>query len=171
MILPLPQLVMAAGAVVMLSLVAIRGVRESVYLAAAITLLELGTLGLIAVLGLPQLANLPPMTALAGLGAPGFEAAGFGAVLSGAVIAFFAFIGFEDIENMAEETVDPANTAPAAIYWTLGVTVLVYVTLALVAVSMPTARISPIPVGLWRRSSASSPALIPRLWRLSPQSR
>jgi amino acid transporter len=58
-------------------------------------------------------------------------------VLSGAVIAFFAFIGFEDIENMAEETVDPGRTAPAAIYWTLGVTMLVYVMLALVAVSLP----------------------------------
>ena len=137
LIVPVPQLPLAASAVVLLSIVAILGVRESVYLAAAITVLELAALGLIVTLGLPQLANLPPVTALAGFGAPGIEATGFAAVLSGAVIAFFAFIGFEDIENMAEETVDPARTAPAAIYWTLGVTVLAYVMLALVAVSMP----------------------------------
>jgi APA family basic amino acid/polyamine antiporter len=137
LIVPLPQLPLAIGIVVLLSLVAMRGVRESVYLAAAITLLELGTLAVIALIGLPQLGNLPPVTALVGFGAPGLEAVGFAAILSGAVIAFFAFIGFEDIENMAEETVDPARTAPAAIYWTLGITVLVYVTLALIAVSMP----------------------------------
>jgi amino acid transporter len=52
-------------------------------------------------------------------------------------VAFFAFIGFEDIENMAEETVDPVWTAPRAIFWTLGITMLIYVLLATVAVLAP----------------------------------
>ncbi|MBL6431944.1 MAG: APC family permease [Alphaproteobacteria bacterium] len=47
--------------------------------------------------------------------APG-DAAVLGAILSGSVIAFFAFIGFEDIENMAEETIDPETASPRAVF-------------------------------------------------------
>ena len=58
-------------------------------------------------------------------------------VLSGAVVAFFAFIGFEDIENMAEETVEPRRTAPRAILLTLAITMVIYVLLAVIAVLAP----------------------------------
>jgi amino acid transporter len=110
------------------------GVRESVAFAALITILEVGTLMVITVSGAPLLANLPPVGNLLGVGA-GWH--GFAPVVAGSILAFFAFIGFEDIENMAEETVDPTRTAPRAILWTLGITVVVYVSLALVAVSLP----------------------------------
>ena len=58
-------------------------------------------------------------------------------VISGGVIAFFAFIGFEDIENMAEETLRPKWTAPRAIFWTLGITIVIYVVLSIIAVLAP----------------------------------
>ena len=58
-------------------------------------------------------------------------------MISGGVIAFFAFIGFEDIANMAEETVNPGRTASHAVLWTLGISILIYVLLSLVAVLAP----------------------------------
>ena len=41
--------------------------------------------------------------------------------MSGAIIAFFAFIGFEDIVNMAEEVSRPERTLPRAILLSLAI--------------------------------------------------
>ncbi|MFT7476372.1 MAG: APA family basic amino acid/polyamine antiporter [Verrucomicrobiales bacterium] len=128
----IPERLTAVGIVIVLCGVAWWGVRESVILAAVVTLLELGTLILIVVLGLPHVEGdaLIPAFDL-------FADGAFGPVLAGAGIAFFAFIGFEDIANMAEETIDPRRAAPRAIAWTLGITLVAYVSLALIATSLP----------------------------------
>jgi amino acid transporter len=130
----LPDWVFVSGIIVLLSGVAWWGVRESLIFAAAITILETGTLLVVILFGLPVLGDLPPLADLAGVSG---GMAGLSVIVPGIVIAFFAFVGFEDIVNMAEETVDATATAPAAIVWTLGVTVVLYVALALIAVSLP----------------------------------
>ncbi len=58
-------------------------------------------------------------------------------MFAGAFLAFFAYIGFEDIVNMAEETKDPHWAIPAAIGWTLGISVTLYGLVAAVAVAFP----------------------------------
>ncbi len=130
----LPQWVFVSTIVVLLTVIAWWGVRESVIFAAVITILEVGTLLVIVAFGFPLLGKLPPLAELAGFSG---GLASLTPVLSAAVIAFFAFIGFEDIVNMAEETVDASATAPAAIVWTLMLTVVIYVALALIAVALP----------------------------------
>ncbi len=127
----LPERATAAGIVVLLCLVAWWGVRESVLLAAVVTVLEVGTLIVVVAFGLPDLGSgaITPAFNL-------FADGAIGPVFAGAGIAFFAFIGFEDIANMAEETIDPRRTAPRAIAWTLGITIVAYVSLALVAASL-----------------------------------
>lgn len=130
----LPGWVFVTAIIALLAGVAWWGVRESLIFAAVITILEVGTLLVVIAFGLPLFAALPPLDELLGV-AGGL--AGFTAVVPGIVIAFFAFIGFEDIVNMAEETVDARTTAPAAIVWTLAVTVVIYVALALIAVALP----------------------------------
>ena len=72
----------------------------------------------------PAAAVLPP------------DAAAWIAVLSGATLAFYAFIGFEDIVNVAEETREAERTVPRAIVLTLVFTTLIYVSVALVAASV-----------------------------------
>lgn len=131
--LPLPPTLLVIIVIATLCVVATAGVRESIVFAAVITFLEVGTLAVVVFAGVPLFANLPPPEALFGLSG---GAATLVPALSGAVIAFFAFVGFEDIVNMAEETVEPSSTAPKAIFWTLGLTMLIYVSLALVAVSV-----------------------------------
>ena len=130
----LPEWLLTVAVITVLAGVAMWGVRESVYFAAVITLLELGTLLVVLFFGAPSLVDadvwrrsLTPPT--------DFDVTS--AVVSGSIIAFFAFVGFEDIENMAEETVDPVRTAPRAILWTLTITVFFYVVLAIVAVGAP----------------------------------
>ncbi|WP_372736967.1 APC family permease, partial [Nocardioides sp.] len=103
----------------------------SVVLAALVTVLEVGTILVVIGFGIPsvQVDAIAPSFNL-------FADGAIGPVFAAAGIAFFAFIGFEDIANMAEETIDPRRTTPRAIAWTLGVTMLVYVSLALVAASL-----------------------------------
>lgn len=131
---PVPQPALVAFLVAALGLLAAWGIRESVLFAALVTFLEVGTLAIVMAAGLPSLGDLPAASALLGVDR------GWTAVFpvsAAAIIAFFAFIGFEDIENMAEETVHPSRNVPLAIFWTLGVTVVIYVTLALIATAAP----------------------------------
>lgn len=129
----LPPLALTISLIILLSLLAWWGVRESVVFAATITVIEIGTLLVIIFFGLPVLQQMPIPAKLFG-----FEngLASLTPVLSAAVIAFFAFVGFEDIVNMAEETVDAERAVPRAIFWTLGVTIIIYILLSLIAVSM-----------------------------------
>jgi amino acid transporter len=51
------------------------------------------------------------------------------------VLAFYAFIGFEDIANVAEETRDPERVMPRAILTALGIVTVLYILTAVAAVS------------------------------------
>lgn len=97
--------------------VAVIGVLESLALVAVFTLVELGGLALViwAGLGAEPVAG---WTAPASIYWPG--------VTAGAVLAFFAFIGFEDIVNMAEEVDNPTRTMPRAILYALAITTAIY---------------------------------------------
>ncbi len=122
------------GILALLGCVAWFGVRESVGFASLITVLEVGTLAVVVIGGFPLLATDEAVTRLATLPA---DSTSLVAVFAGAFLAFFAYIGFEDIENMAEETRDPHTAIPAAIAWTLGISVALYALVAAVAVSFP----------------------------------
>ena len=43
------------------------------------------------------------------------------------LLAFFAFVGFEDMANVAEEVKDPVRTMPKAILWTLMLATILYI--------------------------------------------
>jgi len=131
---PLPPSVTAMGILLLLAAVAWLGVRESVALAAIITVLEVGTLIVITVTGSPLLAD---STVVALALAPPTDSIAWAAVFSASIIAFFAFVGFEDIVNMAEETIDPHRVLPRAIIITLLITVVLYVLIAMIAVALP----------------------------------
>jgi len=126
-----PKAVALICVVAGLAAVTFWGVAESLTIVAFTTVLEVGGLVLVIGGGLPSLAALP--AALPDM-LPGFEASIWLAVVSSSVLAFFAFIGFEDIVNMAEEVRQPSRTLPLAIVLTLIVSVLLYMLLAVTAV-------------------------------------
>jgi amino acid transporter len=117
-----------------LGAIAIRGVRESMAFAAVVTVLEVGALLVVIAFGVPLLGDTAGVAESLSLFDNG---AGLTPVFSGAVLAFFAFVGFEDIANMAEETKDARRNTPRAILVTLLLTVGVYVLVATVAVLAP----------------------------------
>ena len=55
--------------------------------------------------------------------------------MAGAFIAFFAFIGFESLANMAEEAKDPRRTIPYSIVGAVLISTLLYVVVASALVS------------------------------------
>jgi amino acid transporter len=107
------------------------GIRLSVGVIATITVLEVGGLIVIAGLGLADFEGVREGVAAH------YTPFGMGAavgVLSGVLLAFFAFIGFEDMVNIAEEVKDPTRTMPLAIGMALLSVTILYVAVSFVAV-------------------------------------
>lgn len=126
----IPSWVSGPAMLVVLLAVAGWGIRQSAWLAAALACIEIGAILVVIVAGGSHLAD-PDVyrTAIEPLG----DAASLAGVASGAVIAFFAFIGFEDMVNVAEEVRAPARTMPAGILLTLVLTLVLYMGLSIVA--------------------------------------
>lgn len=129
-------------ATAILTFIMLRGIKESVRAAAIFTLIEIG--GLLVLVG--AILVLQP-TALATFGTGftralgGFEVANIVGVISAAFIAFYAFVGFEDMVNIAEEVKNPRRAFPRAILISLGVVTVLYILVAIVALGVlsPTA--------------------------------
>jgi amino acid transporter len=114
-ILPLPPLPVALVFLLAIGLLNARGIAESMRANIVMTLTETTGLVLVIVLGAlvvgrgdadpARLADLPP-------GGPAGVAA---AVLAGAALAFYSFVGFETSANLAEETRDVRRSYPVAL--------------------------------------------------------
>jgi basic amino acid/polyamine antiporter, APA family len=109
-----PTVLIGVLVILLVAAVNYRGVGESIKINIAITLIELSGLIFIILIGAWVLIQ--------GEGNPGqafeFKESGFGAltgITAGAATAFYAFIGFEDSVNMAEEVRDPVRTFPPAL--------------------------------------------------------
>lgn len=108
------------------------GILESVSLASILTVIEIGGLFLIVAAGI---GNDPSILLRAGEVVPAtLDPAPWGGILAAGLLAFFAFIGFEDLVNIAEEAKDPVAVLPRAIFLTLSVSTLIYVVVVSVAV-------------------------------------
>ena len=156
-----PLWVMMVGTVICMGLVAAWGVKESLTLAAIMTTVEvLGLLMVIWVGGASFLENGLPAGGSAALG----QFPGWAGIIGGAFIAFYAYVGFEDMVNVAEEVKDPAKTLPRAILLALAVTTLFYLVVSLVAVLVltPDELIgSKAPLALlYQKATGNSPVVI-----------
>lgn len=103
------------------------GVKESIRVVIIGTLIEGGGLIVIIILGIPYLGSVDY-----------FEFKSFSGVLSAAALVFFAYLGFEELARMAEETKKPHKTMPKAILLAIGITTLLYVLVSISAVSILT---------------------------------
>lgn len=112
---------------------AVWGIAESTLAAAVLTLVEIGGLVLVVATGVAVggAGGLPVAEILAPT-AP-FPLVG---VFAGAVLAFYAFIGFEDIVNVAEEVKAPARTMPIAIVATLVIAGGLYLAVSVTALAV-----------------------------------
>jgi amino acid transporter len=127
----LPSWLVIVLVVSMLGAIAAWGIGESLRTAAAITVLEVLGLLYVCFVARDSLLRLPGewTTLLPAPTTPGL----IGAV-SGAFIAFYAFIGFEDMVNIAEEVKVPTHNLPRGILIALLTSTMLYFLVATVAV-------------------------------------
>jgi amino acid transporter len=122
---PVPPLVVAVALVLLLTAVNVVGLQVSSGVNVVFTLLEV--VGLVAFVALG--ATQPDF----GQGLGEIEAGG---LLSAAALLFFAYLGFEDVVNLAEEARAPARDVPRAILVSVATTTVLYVGVALAAVAL-----------------------------------
>ena len=137
--LPLPAPWVIVLLVALLGGVAGWGIRQSALIASLMTVVELGGLLLVLWVTRDAMADLPAraMELL-----PAMDPLLMGGVLAGAFVAFYAFIGFEDIVNVAEEVREPRRNLPRAILIAWSVTTLLYLAVSTaVVLTLPPAQL------------------------------
>lgn len=126
-------LIMFGFALVMAAVV-FKGIRESMWVNAICTIVELSGLLFIIAFGAKFIGSVDYFDATSPLNPAG--ELGPTLLLSGAVLTFYSFIGFEDILNVSEEVKEPETTLPLGLISAVAITSVVYVLISLVAVSV-----------------------------------
>lgn len=126
-----PIALSSVALIVLLGVLAIKGIGESAKAAALFTLIE--ALGLVLIIWFgrgafadvdaSQIFTIDPAVGISGL-------------IAGSFLAFYAFIGFEDMVNVAEEAKNPKRTMPLAILFALIASTLLYLLVAIVATTI-----------------------------------
>lgn len=149
--------------VLAMGLIASHGVREAISVAAVMTIVEVG--GLLAIIagGFANETNVIG-GALSAAAATPLDAAAMRALAGSFLLAFFAFIGFESIVNLAEEAHAPVRALPKAILLTLVIATTLYIAVVVVAMAaVPAGELaaSKAPLTLvFQRTTGGSPAVI-----------
>lgn len=153
----------AVGVIAMVALLAALcawGIGESVTAAAVFTVVEIGALILVIWAARDSFGDAPSRL---GELLPPLRADAWLAIAGGAMLAFYAFLGFEDLVNVVEEARDAERNMPAAIFLTLGLTTVLYVLVSLAAVlSIPPERLaaSDAPLSMLYERSGGEPRII-----------
>lgn len=125
---PIPAWLSILAVSSILVAVMLRGIKESVGAAGLLTLLEVGGLIFLVV---SILIVRPEAVATYASGftttAHHIDPALIAGIISGAFIAFYAFVGFEDMVNIAEEVKQPQTAFPRAILISVAVVAVLYI--------------------------------------------
>lgn len=123
---------LALGFLLILTGLVFRGIRESMWVNVLCTLIEAGGLVIVIVAGASYWGSVDYLETPT---LPGSDHAAL-LVMQAAVLAFFAFIGFEDMINVAEETRDPERTVPLGLILAMAAAAVLYIAIAVTAVSV-----------------------------------
>ena len=135
------------------------GIVESIRFAAVLTLIEVMGLIVVVIAGLwqqPEVIQALPSVFPALTDTPALAA-----IAMTSLLAFFAFIGFDGMVNVVEETKNPARNMPLGIFITLTIATLLYFSVAAIAVLL-------LPLDELSSSTAPISLLFERLTGISP---
>jgi APA family basic amino acid/polyamine antiporter len=120
-----PYLPTAATLVVLLSFLVFYGIKESVWFGVVSTLIETAGLILVIYLGIPYLGSVDY-----------FQFPSLTGVFTAAALVFFAYVGFEQISRLSEETKNPKVNIHRATLLSIAITTVLYILVAISAVSI-----------------------------------
>ena len=157
----IPEPVIVISLVLFVGLVCGWGINQSVMIASVMTIVEI--IGLLIILYVGRDAftlvpiKIPEMI-------PPLDASIWAGIFMGSFIAFYAYLGFEDIVNVAEEAIKPRINIPLAIIISLIVTTLFYILISVVAVLLMSPQelaLSNAPLAmLYETTTGQSPVVI-----------
>lgn len=127
----IPEWLIVSLLLLVLGSLAAWGISHSVMVASVFTLIEIIGLLIIVVVGLEHIPEVS-----AGIPHPSDERVSFSLIglLSGAFLAFYAYIGFEDMVNVSEEVKNPTVNMPRAILLSVIISTLLYSAVVIIAV-------------------------------------
>ncbi len=120
-----PRVVIAFAVLAAATAVNVIGIRHSTIVTVIFTVIEVAGLVVVIYLGATH----------EGFGRALLVAPDRG-ILAGAALVFFAYLGFEQIANLAEEAKDPGRSVPSAILISLAFTAMIYILVALAVVAL-----------------------------------
>ena len=131
----LPPAAIIVALVLLIGTIAVWGIIESVLIAGIFTMIEMAGLAFVVYYGW---STNPDFVSELDRLVPPLELTAWTGIYSAGLLAFFAFVGFEDIANVAEEIRNPSKTLPWAVFLTLIISTLIYViVVATVVLAVP----------------------------------
>lgn len=118
-----PPWLAAAAFIAVLAVINFIGIRHSARTNNVLTAIELFGLLVVIVVGIRAATAAHAPEALARTLAPQWDVT---AMLAGVTLAFYAFVGFEDLVNLSEEAKEPARDVPRALLIAVLVTTVIY---------------------------------------------
>jgi basic amino acid/polyamine antiporter, APA family len=115
--------------VLLLSVLLSIGVRESARFNTVMVVVKLAAVAIFIIVAAPHIhpANWHPFIPPRTIDADGQSHFGYGGILSGASLIFFAYIGFDAVSTAAEETIKPQRNLPIGIIASLVICTILYI--------------------------------------------
>jgi len=152
---------LALGFLLILTGIVFRGIREAMWVNVLCTLVEAGGLVLVIVVGASYWGSVDYLETPASLG----DDVAILLVMQGAVLAFFAFIGFEDMYNVAEEVRQPERNLPLGLILAMAVAAILYIAVAVTAVSVvPWGELAQAPGPITEVVARAAPSIPPTIF-------
>ncbi|MGE5267627.1 MAG: APC family permease [Deltaproteobacteria bacterium] len=127
-----PVEVLALGFLLIMAGIVFRGIRESMWVNIVCTLVEVSGLLIVIAVGFSYWGSVDYFETPAETQ----DANTLLLILQGSILTFFAFIGFEDTYNVAEEVKNPETTIPIALVSAMLLATALYIAVAISAVSV-----------------------------------
>lgn len=121
-----PLIPTAASLLAVLTIVASTGIKQSLKLNTILSLVAVSGLIVVVGLGLGKFGTTSYVASPSGI--PG--------IIAATVLVFFAYIGFDNISNLSEETKQPEKTIPKALLISLAISTALYVLVGIASVSL-----------------------------------
>lgn len=123
----IPLFFAAAAIIVLVLIINSIGIRQSSTVNIIFTLIEFAGLVLVVIVAIPYLGKVNLMEMPEG---------GINHILLGAALSYFAYIGFEEIVKLSEETKKPEKNIPRALMLASGIVFIIYMAVAVCAISV-----------------------------------
>lgn len=122
----IPSIYSAIGLIAVLSFILFIGIKESAWVAILFTSIEALGLLIIFFIGIPYYGTVNYFEMPLGLNG----------IFASAALIFFAYLGFEEIVKLSEETIEPNKNIPRAIILAMIISTVLYILVAFSSVSI-----------------------------------